>query len=479
MADDTHHVHEPARDVPILAEVDVLVAGAGVSGAVAAVAAARAGARTMLVERNGVLGGVATAGLMANIGNLFLDRTGRRVIRGLALEVVERLVARGAASAEWASREVPGIVIDSEQLKVLLAEMQREAGVRVLTHAVAARPIVEGRTVRGAFVESKGGRQAVLARCVVDATGEADLAAQTSCPMRWSDGSATLEFKMAGVDLDALYQHFRRHPATFPIGRDMVKGFAEFERNWVERGILFFPHGGGREWDIFRRAIEQGRYEAERGSLYDLHAAGLYGLRGRDTVIVNSMFWRVTTLDTEAVSRAELECQETCGHVAEFFRRHVPGFERGYIVQIGNDLGIRLSRGIEGRATLTAAQATSPEPVYAADAVGCVPCRADFGATGEFFYPHTFDVPYGALLPRGVEGLVVGSGKSVSAVPQGLVRGMSNCMLLGQAAGVAAAVAAREGTAPGHLEPRDVQRELLGQGAYLGAPERLAALGLA
>ncbi|NLF03020.1 MAG: FAD-dependent oxidoreductase [Anaerolineales bacterium] len=461
-------ITEPSRQIEVLDEVDVLVAGAGVSGCAAAVAAARMGARTMLLERNGVLGGVATAGLMANIGNLFLDRDGNVVIRGIAKEVVERMAARGAASPAWAHREVPGVVIDSEQLKVLLAEMQQEVGVQVLTHTLAARPILEDGCVRGAFIESKTGRHAVLAQAVVDATGEADLAYQAGCPMRTTTGSASVEFKMGGVDLDALVEHFRRQPGTFPVGMDFVKGFAEFERNWIERGILFFPHGGGRKWDIFQKAIERGAFETQRGNLYHLDAAGLYGLRGSGTVVVNSNFWRVDTLDTRAVSRAELECQQACYYVADFFRRAVPGFAHASVVQVANDIGIRASRGIVGQETLRQEQAQSDQPVRLEEAVGRLPARASFEDTGEFLHAHTFDVPYGVLLPRGVENLLVGSGKSVSCDPQGLVRGMAGCMVVGQAAGVAAALAAEARVTPRALDVTRLQHALIEQGADLG-----------
>ncbi len=472
------HVRETARDIPVLDSVDVLVAGGGVSGSVAAIAAARAGANSWLVERNGVLGGVATAGLMANIGNLFLDGQGRQVIRGIPAEVIQRMVDRGAASAEWASREVPGIVIDSEQLKILLGEMAQEAGVTVLTHTWAARPVMEGSTVRGAFVEGKTGRQAVLAKVTLDTTGEADLACQTGCPMRWSDGSASLEFKMANVDLDGIYQHFARHPDTFPIGRDMVKGYAEFERNWRDRGILFFPHGGGKTWDLVQRAVEDGRHRSEAGILYDLDAFGLYGLHGQDTCIVNSNFWRVTTLDPVETSRAELASQQVCNELAAFVRATIPGFGDAYIVEIANDLGIRVSRGIEGQATVTGADASATEPVLRPDAVGCLPCRCSFPETGQFFQDHTFDVSLAIMIPKKVEGLLVASGKSVSAVPQSLVRGMSNCMLLGQGGGVAAALASQVDIPLKSLDIRDVQRTLLRQGAYIGPPDRLRALGL-
>jgi len=350
--------------------------------------------------------------------------------------------------------------------------------VKVLTHTLAARPIMDGNTVKGAFVESKMGRQAMLAKVVVDTTGEADIADRTGCPMRWTTGSASLEFKMGRVDLDALYQHFKRHPETFPIGMDMVKGFAEFERNWVERGIFFFPHGGGTKWDIFQKAIEEGAFQPQRGILWSLDVAGMYGLRHLDTVIINSNFWRVETLNTPDVSQAELETQQACTYVADFFREHVPGFEQAYIVQMGTDLGIRVSRGIEGEATLTSEDTSSNQPVHFDDTIGCAPAQASFRETGEFFYAHDFDIPYRILIPKGTENLLVASGKSVSCQPQGLIRGMSTCMVLGQAGGAAAALAARHGVRPRVLDVRALQRTLIEQDVHLGSEDRLKTLGL-
>lgn len=478
-------IREPEREIIVLDQVDVLVAGAGVAGCAAAIAAARTGAKTMLLERSGALGGVATVGLMANIGNLFVDQQGRSVIDGIAREVVQRLVVRGAASEHWAAREVPGCVIDSEQLKVLLIEMLREAGVTVLTHVLATRPVLadagtEGqRVVQGAFIETKVGRQAVLAKQVIDTTGEADLATQAGAPMLWAKGTASMEFKLGRVDLEALYQHFRSHPETFPAGMDFVKGFAEFERNWVERGILFFPHGGGRKWDLVQRAIEQGTFQRDRGLFHGLDAAGLYGLRGLDSVIVNANFWDITSLKAPELSAAELGAQEVCYYVADFFRKHIPGFERSYVTQLAGALGVRTSRAIEGTATLTAGHTTSPHPVYFDDVIGCAPAHARFVEVGEFVHSHTHDIPYGIMVPKEVDNLLVASGKSVSCEPQGLVRGMSTCMVLGQAAGAAAALAAASATTPRQLDVRLLQRTLAQQGVYLGDSARRAALGLA
>jgi len=471
-------IREREREIKVLDEVDVVVAGAGVSGCTAAVAAARAGAKTMLIERNGVLGGVATAGLMANIGNIYIDRGGRIVVHGLSKEVIDRMVDRGAASEKWASREVPGVVIDSEQLKILLIEMQQESGVRVLTHTLAARPIMDGNSVKGVFIESKMGRQAVLAKVVVDATGEADMAYQAGCPMRWETSSASLEFKMGHVNLDALYQHFKRNPETFPIGVDMVKGFSEFERNWIERGIFFFPHGGGKKWDILQKAIKKGEFQPQKGILYSLDSAGMYGLKHLDSVIINSNFWRVESLNTPDLSLAELETQKACYYVADFFQKNVSGFDKAYIVQMATDLGIRTSRGIEGETTLTPEDTSSNKPVYFDNTIGCQPARARFQETREFFQAHTFDIPYRIMVPKKVENLLVGSGKSVSCQPQGIMRSMCGCMILGQASGTAAALAAKLGETPQQLNMRELQKKLLSNSVYLGDDERLKEMGL-
>ena len=283
---------------------------------------------------------------------------------------------------------------------------------------------------------------------------------------------------MGNVDLDALYRHFKRYPETFPLGMDMVKGFAEFERNWVERGIFFFPYGGGSSWDIFQKAIENGDFEPERGILWHMDAAGLYGLRQFDTVIVNSNFWTVSTLNTPQVSLAELEAQKACYTVADFFRGHVPGFENAYIVQMGTDLGIRVSRGIEGEMTLTDKETTSSRPVYSDNVIGCTAATANFQETGDFLYAHNYDIPYGIMIPQKTENLIVGSGKSVSCDPQRLIRGMATCMVLGQAAGAAAALAAEREVTPRELDVRSLQRTLLEQGVYLGSKDRIEQLGL-
>ena len=472
-------VSEPARSIEVLEEADVLVAGGGVAGCAAAYGAARAGAKTILLERNGCLGGVATATLMANIGNRFLTATGEQVIRGFGGEVIDRLIAVGGASPHWSSRDVPGCVIDSERLKVVLIEMLEEAGVTILTHVLAARPLVEESRVRGCFIESKSGRQAVLAGATVDCTGEADLAWQAGADVTVETGNASTLFKLANVDLDPFVEFLNKDPDGFPAGMDWVKDIETFTRNWEERGILFFPHFGGKNWTFMKEAIESGEFQPELDCAYHLDVVGMYALRGTGFIVINSNYYRVEDLDIRNLSRFEVHAQKMCYYVAEFLKKKVPGFQNADVAHIGIDLGVRYVRYINGRGTLDAsAIVDAPGPTYFDDTIGTSPVLDTKREGGEFFRSYATDVPFGVTVPQGCENLLVGSAKSISTRPKGLIRGMSGCMLCGHAAGVAGAVASKTGVSAADAPSRDVQRELLRHGAHLGGPERLAELGV-
>ncbi len=472
-------VEEPAQNVAVLDEADVLVAGGGVSGCAAAVAAARTGARTILVERNGFLGGVATASLMANIGNRFLTGDGMRVVRGFAGDLVDRLVEDRAASPLWEHRDVPGCTIDSERLKVVLIDMLQDWGVTVLTHSLATRPLLEDIAVKGIFIESKSGRQAVLAGATVDATGEADIAHRAGAETTWDGGSASVIFKMAGVDLDAFVDFLLEDPEGFPAGMDRVKDLDTFIRNWRERGVLFFPHGGGGRWRFFQEAVAKVGFETNVEPAIGLDALGMYGYQGNDWLVVNSNFYRIENLDVRSLSTFEIHAQKMCYRVGDFLKDHVPGFSEAYLAQVGVDLGIRTSRAIVGRSALKREALVDPsQPFHTDDVIGVTAAVDTKRESGEYFKSFTCDIPFGIMVPRGITGLLVGSGKSVDTQPRGIIRGMTGCMICGQAAGVACALGASEGVSPAEVPIKMIQRELLAQGANLGTSERVEALGL-
>jgi len=460
---------EPARETPIAYEADVVVAGGGVAGCSAAISAARNGAKTLLVERNGVLGGVAGAGLMTNIGNAFMTAQNFPVVKGIPREIVERLVAEGGTRPGWHRPEQPGIVFDPEVFKLVLSDMLREAGVEVLLHALTTAALKDGDRVTGVIIESKSGRQAAAASNVIDATGEADVAHLAGAPCRVVPSGGSMLFRLANVDLDRAVDWMGEHSDSFPNDSDGVKDYETFARNWREYGFFFFPHHGGKQFGPWNEAIERGEYAEKDGDWYALNAFGMYGIRGDGTVTINSNYMWITDVDVRLYSRAELEGHRHCQRTAEFLRKHLPGFENAALIQTADDWGQRRNRLIEGRATLTKDDAAAGRTW--GDVIGRFPLKQE----GE--PPHGVEIPFGVMVPLKIDGLLAASGKSASTDPVGLIRGMSRCMTLGEAAGVAAALGARAGVPPGNVPIREVQRQLVAQGAYLGEADRLAELG--
>ena len=474
----TKLIREPARDITVLLETDVLVAGGGVAGCAAAYGAARAGAKTVMVERNGCLGGVATASYMANIGNLMITGDNTRVIEGFTGEVIQRLVDKQGASPQWADNDVPGCVIDSERLKVVLIEMLQEEGVEILTHTVGAEPIVEDDIVKGAFIESKEGRLAILAGNTVDATGEADLAYRADCETTYTGGSASTLFKIANVDMEKFVASILEDPEGFPDHSDMTRDAATFERNWKERGIFFFPHGGGRKWRWFQEHC--GDLDEKRDMAWNLNALGLYALKGPDTIVVNSNFYTIDNLETISLSQKELHSQAMCYYVGEYLIRKLPGFEKGHITAMGSDLGIRTSRKIVGRTVLKKESLRCKGPSYLSDdVIAREPQRDDDWDDGTYRKNTTCDIPFGIMVPKGASHLLVASAKSVDTEPAGLIRGMYGCMVCGQAAGVAAALGSGSGQSAAEVPIREIQKSLIAQNVNLGEAVRLKDLGLA
>ena len=471
-------INYTATEPAISGETEVIVAGGGVSGVAAAIGAARAGAKTLLIERIGLLGGVASAGLMTSMTNFIFTGDGRQVVKGVCEEVLENLVERGAASPQWRSRAVPQIPFDQETFRTVLIEMVQDAGVDLLLETWVVDVIKEKDALKGVIVENKGGRQAVLCKVAVDTTGDADLAALSGAPYRHTPpDSGSLLFLMAHVDLDATVSYFEDHPEEWQKHCDRVTPLKDFIDNWRRRGIFHLPHGGGRKMKLVQEAIERGDYVRERGLCKDLDILGVFAYQGTDEVLINSCNFRIDHLDPHVHSRAEWEARCVIPVVAEFLRKHVPGFEQAIVSTSASMIGVRFTRWIDAGFELThldAAQGTR-----FGDVIGVTTAYEGHPKGGVIYPPRSADLPYRMMLPQKVENLIVGSGKSVSTSPRGLVRSQPQCYVLGQAAGVAAAIAAKTGTTARNAALPEVQRALLAQNVYLGEADRLADLGVA
>jgi hypothetical protein len=462
-------VVEAARDLPVAHETDVLVVGGGIAGVMAALAAGRTGARTLLVERFGSLGGTGTAAMM----NLFY--VPYAASRGLVRELFDRLIARGGA--------IPGefVVYDPELYKVTALEMLAEAGVRVLLHTFVSDVVMDGRDLRGIVTENKSGRQAILSRVTVDASGDADIAARAGAPYikgRERDGKMrpmTLIFRMGGVDVARLVDYVRTHPEDF--SPDPLQCMLDLEHQMI-RVFGFFKlveeaKARGELWpDCYYFRVES--VLPDRGVL-TVNATRVYGVDGTNA---------------EDLSRAEIETRHQMIQLANWTRARVPGFERSFILDSANTIGVRETRRIRGEYLMTEEDILAGrhyDDVVGVDANQQNPRQQgghppdgqeggpqDVEARELVARMFVYEIPYGCLVPREVDGLLV-AGRCISVDHHADVytRNQGTAMATGVAAGVAGALAARAGVPPRAADVRAVQRELTRLGVDLELLRRL------
>jgi len=447
---------------------DVFVAGGGVSGSMAALAAARAGAKVVLAEEQGFLGGSLTA---MGVGPMmsFHNPNGRQVVRGMAEELVARLMARGASpghiedTTTYCRTVTP---FDSEELKIELETMLAEAGVDVLFHTQLAG--VTARTGRVAEVTlcNKAGLVPVQAAVFVDATGDADLAARAGADFVYGrDGAAaqpmTMNLKLANVDLAAVRAYTRANPQDFlwhPRGPE--EGLRRLER--APRVSLA---GFVQAW---RAAQARGEVDVPRDHVLFFETA-VPGV-----VIVNTS--RVTGLDATdpwQLSRAESIGRRQCQQIFQFLRAHAPGFAHAVRMDSAPKIGVRESRHVVGRYVLTGDDIVEAREFPDTVALGGYPIDihspgGDTTLTRYLKPDAAYEIPLRTLLPLGFTNLVV-VGRAISATHEAsaALRVSPIAMAIGQAGGVVAAEAAKLKTPAADVPWATIRERLLSQGAAL------------
>jgi glycine/D-amino acid oxidase-like deaminating enzyme len=437
-----------SRALPLLAETDVLVVGSGAAGSSAAIAAARNGARTLICERYGFLGGTSTLVLDTFYGFYTPGSKSRKVVGGVADDVVAGLRSQDACFERPNTYGAgTGITYHPELLKVVWERLAAEAGVRVLLHAWVQDVLREGDRLAGVVVATKSGLQALRARIIIDASGDADVCAAAGVPFEQAGElepaqTLTTSFRMANVDLA------RRKT----VGKD------ELHRLMAE-------------------AAEAG-YALPRREGSD-HAMPILGFTSTIMTRVQSFERRggrvVNATDPALLSAAEQEGRRQALEYARFLRDRVPGYERASFAGFGAQIGIRETRRVHGDYRLTAE-----------DVLGARQFDDQIGLCGAPIEDHhggrdtrwqclpdgtCVGIPYRTLLPKGIDGLLV-AGRCFSAThdAHASVRSMGQCMAMGQAAGTAAALASMRRLPPREL-PIPLLRELLrAQGAVLEVP---------
>jgi len=430
-------VREPARDVPVYGHCDVLVVGGGPAGTAAAVAAAREGAEVVLLERYGHLGGLSTGGLVVWIDRM-TDWQGNLVVTGIGQELMDRIgldATLGPPREMWGSKDVTahaywsvrtsasrGTVhwsptVDPEVLKLVSNDIVREAGVHTIFHCWAVAAIHEGGNVQGVVFESKEGRRALLAKVVIDCTGDGDVFAQA--------GAAFED------DIDAEGAHARVN-TSFRFGNVDARRFLDFR--------MLQPRVYA---DLMRQASDAGVNLQAHPTPHDT-----------EILFMSPKMSGYSPLKIEDLTEVEFRSRDAARDGLVWFRNHVPGFERAWILDSASQIGTRHARRLSGM-TKVDIKHWRTDGTYA-DSIGLCP-----GLTPEF---PTLEIPYGCLVPRETEGLLA-AGRNLSADPQshGPLREVPECWVMGQGAGIAAALSVRDGVRLRDVSVTELQSKLTQQ----------------
>ncbi|WP_172251766.1 FAD-dependent oxidoreductase [Saccharibacillus deserti] len=443
---------------------DVIVMGGGVSGAMAACAAARSGASTLIIESQGYLGGTLTAN---GVGPMMTFHAGdKQAVQGVTDELIERLKAVGKSPGhifDTVGYTYSVTPFDAEAMKVELESMVLESGGEILYHAMLAEPRTESGRITEISVCSKSGIEVLGAKVFIDATGDGDLSVRSGAAFtkgRESDGAAqpmTLNMKMSGVDIAKVKAYIHAHPEDFPIykgdtsiiekaPRLSTAGFVGPFKAAKARGEIHIP----REDVLF--------FETNTPGEVIFNTTRILGHDGTDV-------W--------SLSRAETEGRRQCRELERFVKTYIPGFEKAVVVSTGPSIGVRGSRQIKGLYTLNAddilnqtkfgdaiAHSGYPIDIHSPDGEGTNSRKLEWGGM--------YSIPYRSLVTDSLSNLIV-IGRCLSATfeAQAAVRTTPTTGAIGHAGGVAAALAAAGDGDVRNVDIARVQTLLKEQGAYL------------
>lgn len=438
---------EPARQTPVWGEYDVVVLGGGPAGMAAAVAAARAGRKTLLVERYGFLGGMGTAAGVTNFCGLHANVHGdiRQVVHGVADDLLQRIARLGGLNQPHALfGKTVAQAYDTAAYKIAADDLLLSSGVEVLFHALAAGVVMDGqRRVQALLVETKSGRHAIVGRAFVDASGDGDLAAWAGAPYALGDGEGNMlypstMFRLNGIDPE------RAGKAWELIPRLMLQAEAEGRYKFPRKTPIVRPQKSGIEWRVNLTQLANREGNAMDGT------------------------------DARELSDAEVLGRRQIADVAGFLRE-VPGFERSYIVDIAPQVGIRETRRVRGAYELTEADVLECASFDDTIGVNGWPLELHLKGDVEFRWPKIPEsrgfnhLPYRMTVPEGLDNVwVAGRCASMSHEAQSAARVTGACFVMGQAAGLAADLALKAGGTAAAVDVPALQAALEHNGAYLG-----------
>jgi hypothetical protein len=440
-------IEEPARKIPLYGEYEVVVLGGGPAGIAASVAAARAGRRTLLIERYGFLGGMGTAAGVTNFCGLHANVHGgmHRVVQGVASELLTRIDRLGGLNApHLILGKILAQAYDTAAYKIAADDLVAAHKVELLFHALGAGVVMhDDRRIHALMVETKAGRQAVTASLFIDCSGDGDLAAWAGAAFEVGDNAGSMlfpsmMFRLNGIDPEKAGEAWRTIPAL------MEQAEAAGTHKFPRKAAIVRPQRSGIEWRVNFTQLARADGKAING------------------------------LEPDELTRGEIDGRRQAVEAFAFLRT-VPGFEKSYIVDLPPQLGIRETRRVIGGHMLSGE-----------DVLGCASFDDSIGVNGWPMEQHVAgdvifkfppipesrgfnELPYRMLVPEGLDNLLMaGRCASMTHEGQSAARVSGGCFVMGEAAGTAAALALGGNTNPRDIAVEKLQQQLQQQGAFIG-----------